>query len=313
MIEIKRYKPEDKEVWNELMTRSKIDTFLFNRNFIDYHSDRFYDHSFLIYKKGKVEAILPGNSSDGIYYSHQGLTYGGLVSSITMTTTDVLNTFQLVNEEIKKDGIKKVIYKPVPTIYHLMPSQEDIYALYQLGATKIGCNISSTIFLNNKIPFTESRKSGIRKAKKNNISIEESCDFEGFWQILEDNLMNTYNKKPVHSLDEIQHLKNNFPENIKLFTAVYENCIVGGCVLFIMKNIIHIQYISANEFGKQNGALDLLFDILINELFTNYKIFDFGQSTEQMGRYLNNGLIFQKEGFGGRGIVYEIYEYNINI
>jgi hypothetical protein len=32
-----------------------------------------------------------------------------------------------------------------------------------------------------------------------------------------------------------------------------------------------------------------------------------------MGRYLNNALIFQKEGFGGRGIVYEIYEYNINI
>ena len=35
------------------------------------------------------------------------------------------------------------------------------------------------------------------------------------------------------------------------------------------------------------------------------------QSTEQMGHLLNVSLIFQKEGFGGRGMCYDIYEYGL--
>jgi len=30
-----------------------------------------------------------------------------------------------------------------------------------------------------------------------------------------------------------------------------------------------------------------------------------------MGMHLNEQLIFQKEGFGGRGVVYETYKYNL--
>jgi hypothetical protein len=59
------------------------------------------------------------------------------------------------------------------------------------------------------------------------------------------------------------------------------------------------------------GALDLLFHELINNYYVDYPIFDFGQSTEQNGNYLNGGLIFQKEGFGGRGAVYETYRYTL--
>jgi len=73
-----------------------------------------------------------------------------------------------------------------------------------------------------------------------------------------------------------------------------------------------VQYIGANEQGKRLGALDLVFDELINRTFSSESFFDFGISTENMGNYLNENLIFQKEGFGGRGIVYEIYKYNLN-
>ena len=79
-----------------------------------------------------------------------------------------------------------------------------------------------------------------------------------------------------------------------------------------MENIIHVQYISASEQGKALGALDLLFDELINCTFSHIPLFDFGQSTENSGLLLNNNLIFQKEGFGGRGVVYDIYKYEID-
>lgn len=311
MIEIKRYTESEKENWNNFLNRSKIDSFLFNRNFMDYHSDRFKDHSFLIYRKGKLEAVLPGNIEKHTFYSHQGLTYGGLVPSSKISLTETMETFRLINVELKKLGIKEVIYKSIPIIYHQIPSQEDIYCLFRLNAIKIGCNISSTITQQNKVPFIESRKSGIRKAKNEKIEIVESEDFKNFWLILENNLKNRYGKKTVHSLQEITLLNERFPEQIKLYVAIHESTIIGGSVLFIMKNVIHVQYIAASEQGKKTGALDLLFDFLINEKYLNFPIFDFGQSTEQMGTFLNENLIFQKEGFGGRGIVCDVYKYNI--
>jgi hypothetical protein len=311
MIEIKKYTDEFKKDWDELIDRSRIDSFLFYRDFMDYHSERFNDYSFLIYKNDKLEGVLPGNINNYVFYSHQGLTYGGLIYTRKLTTIDILEIFQLINKNLKDNGVRRVIYKPIPYIYHSLPSDEQIYALFKSGAEKIGCNISSTIFQKNKIPFNESRKSGLRKAKKKNLLVVESDNFDAFWNILESNLLVNHKSKPVHSLSEIKYLKSKFQDNIKLYVCRSEYEIVGGCVLFVMKNVVHVQYISAGEVGKQIGALDCIFDELINKTYKDIPVFDFGQSTEDMGNYLNESLIFQKEGFGGRGIVYETYKYEL--
>lgn len=312
MIEIKKYVSENKNTWNQYVDNSKNATFLFKREYMDYHSNRFEDYSLLIYQKNKLLCLLPANRIDDILYSHQGLTYGGLITNSKTTVVDVLNVFTAINVFLKKEGFSKVIYKPIPYIYHKIPSQEDLYALFRLPNCKlIGRNISSTIFMDNKVRFNESRKSGIRKAIFNNVRIEKSNDFDLFWDILNTNLINKYGVKPVHTLDEIKLLQSRFPQNIALYLA-YKDCIpLGGTLLYIMDNLIHTQYISANLLGKEIGALDLLFDFLINTEFSKYIYFDFGQSTEQNGEYLNDALIFQKEGFGGRGVIYDTYEYEL--
>ena len=311
MIELKRYDSSQKAIWDTFIKNSRVNTFLFQRDFMEYHSDRFEDFSLLIYRKGKLEAILPGNIKHNVFYTHQGLTYGGLVTSAKITAIDVLTIFQELNSFLKENGINEVVYKAIPVIYHKQPMQEDVYALYRLKADKISCTLSSTIFTKNKIPFTESRKSGLRKAKNGGISIEESADYTSFWNILEMNLTNNHGVKPVHTLEEIEKLRNLFPDNIKLFCSFFEGKIIAGTVLFIMGNIIHVQYISANEEGKLSGAIDLLFDEIINVVFNDIEVIDFGHSNEDSGNYLNERLIFQKEGFGGRGVVYEIYSYKI--
>jgi len=309
MFEIKEYNKSFKHEWDSLIQRSKNGSFLFYRDYMDYHEDRFIDNSFMVYRKGKLEAVLPGNSLNNIFYSHQGLTYGGLIQSTKLCTKDVLTIFELVNEKLRTAGITEVIYKPIPLIYHLIPSQEDIYALFKLGALKIGCNLSSTIYQNSKIKFIESRKSGIRKSVRAEVKVSESDRFDLFWPILNSNLEQNHGIKAVHTLDEIIYLQQIFPNNIKLILAKQEEKIVAGTVLYLMNNIVHVQYMSANEEGKSNGALDLLFDDLINERYSSIPIFDFGHSNEEMGMHLNEQLIFQKEGFGGRGVVYEIYQY----
>lgn len=311
MIEIKKYETSMSKQWDDFVMKSRIDSFILNRNFMDYHSDRFEDFSLMIFRKGKLDALLPGNINNSIFYSHQGLTYGGIVLSKSSSLVDILSYFEQINIFLKDSGIKEVVYKPTPHIYHKLPSQEDIYALYKLNSKKIGCNISSTIFANNRLPFIESRKSGLRKARNNSIELVESATCDAFWDVLSENLIQTHGVKPVHSIEEIKLLQSRFPNNIINFNCLHETKVVAGCVLFIMKNVVHVQYISASLDGKMIGALDLLFDYLINEKYHDIPFFDFGQSTEKMGETLNENLIFQKEGFGARGVTYDIYQYTL--
>lgn len=311
-MEIRRYRREDKELWNSFVSKARNATFLFDRNYMDYHADRFDDNSFMFYHKGKLKAVLPANVAGDTLYSHQGLTYGGLLLDKKANVEDVLECFDSLNSWLRENGISKVIYKALPWIYQQYPSQEDLYALtWKCKAQLISRDISSTIVIDNKLKFAESRKSGIRKALSLNIEVGESNDVDGFWHVLEDNLGNRYNAKPVHTASEMKLLMSRFPNNIKLYVAKMNGEIVGGTLIYVTPQVVHTQYISASVEGKKHGALDLLFDYIINKVYANCRYFDFGKSTEQGGAYLNEPLIFQKEGFGGRGVCYDWYQWEL--
>lgn len=311
-MEIRRYRREDKELWNSFVSKARNATFLFDRNYMDYHADRFDDNSFMFYHKGKLKAVLPANVAGDTLYSHQGLTYGGLLLDKKATVEDVLECFDSLNFWLRENGISKVVYKTLPWIYQQYPSEEDLYALtWKCKAQLISRDISSSIVIDNKLKFAESRKSGIRKALSLNIEVGESNDVDGFWHVLEDNLGNRYNAKPVHTASEMKLLMSRFPNNIKLYVAKMNGEIVGGTLIYVTPQVVHTQYISASVEGKKHGALDLLFDYIINKVYANCRYFDFGKSTEQGGAYLNEPLIFQKEGFGGRGVCYDWYQWEL--
>lgn len=311
-MEIRRYRREDKELWNSFVSKARNATFLFDRNYMDYHADRFDDNSFMFYHKGKLKAVLPANVAGDTLYSHQGLTYGGLLLDKKVTVEDVLECFDSLNSWLRENGISKVVYKALPWIYQQYPSEEDLYALtWKCKAQLISRNIASTIVIDNKLKFAESRKSGIRKALSLNIEVGESNDVDGFWHVLEDNLGNRYNAKPVHTASEMKLLMARFSNNIKLYVAKMNGEIVGGTLIYVTPQVVHTQYISASVEGKKHGALDLMFDYIINKVYANCRYFDFGKSTEQGGAYLNEPLIFQKEGFGGRGVCYDWYQWEL--
>lgn len=313
MFEIKRYDSSLQPIWNEFVARSKNGTFLFDRRFMDYHSDHFTDCSLLFYRKGRLYALLPANISGATLYSHQGLTYGGLLMDGKATAEDILLLFAKLNEWLHGEGIGKVIYKAMPWIYHRLPAQEDLYALTEVcHAHLMAREISSTILLQRPIKFTESRKSGLRKALREGLSVRESDDMAAFWQMLDDNLTTRHHTHPVHTLAELQLLRGRFPEQIRLFLIYNKEGIpVGGTLIFETGQVVHTQYIASTDEGKAHGALDLLFDELINRRYSHGTYFDFGKSTEQGGHYLNEHLIFQKEGFGGRGVCYDTYEWTV--
>ena len=311
MIRIAKYKKEDKDIWNNFIHNSKNGIFMFQRNFMDYHSDRFVDNSLLFYdEKDNLVALLPANIKNNVLYSHQGLTYGGFITDNNIKQHKMLKCFESLKTYMQEKNISQLVYKTIPHIYHKLPSEEDLYALYVNNAYLLKIEPSTTIFLASPCKMTKGRKAQISRARREGVTVEESNDFKKFIELENEVLKENHNTKAVHTGEELELLNSRFPENIKLFVAKYNNEIVAGALLFIYNEVVHTQYLAANDKAREIGALDLIINELINKYKNSKKYFDFGISTEDNGRYLNEGLISQKEGFGGRTTAYKTFTLN---
>ena len=312
MFEVRRYTPDKANEWNRFVAASKNGTFLFERQFMDYHADRFTDCSLMFYRDNALYALLPANVKGDVLTSHGGLTYGGLVMSSRCSAKGVQEVFAAMNTYLSGMGVRRVVYKAIPWIYHQLPAEEDLYALTSIShATLIIRDISSAVIGDRPVKFSESRKSGLRKALRMGLTVRESEDFATFWQILNANLTAKYGVRPVHSVSELELLHGHFPQGIRLYMVYDGETPLGGTLLFLTPQVLHTQYISATAEGKAHGAIDLLFNHLINEFYTDYRYIDFGKSTVSDSADLNEQLIFQKEGFGARAVCYDTYEWTL--
>jgi len=307
-INVVVYGPKYKTLWDSFVSTSKNGVFLFYRDYMEYHSDRFFDHSLLFFKNGKLIGILPANVSNDTLYSHEGLTFGGVISGYSMKTPDMMEIFEQLIEHCKKQGLRKVVYKAIPHIYHTIPAEEDLYALFYHNARLISRNVSSSILVHQNVKYSQERRRGIKKAKSNGLIVKRSFDFDSFMKIEEEVLLKRHGVKPVHGVEEITLLANRFPDNIKLFAAFKDNLMLAGSIVFESTNVAHAQY-AANPDGSLGlGALDLVFDYLITDYYRNKRYFDFGISTERFGQDLNYGLVHFKEGFGARAVMHDFYQ-----
>lgn len=312
MFEIVRYSQERAHEWNTFVAHSKNGTFLFDRRYMDYHADRFTDFSLMIYRQGALYALLPANAEGDVLWSHRGLTYGGIVMTDKAMAERIQQLFRELNDYLRRQGFRRVVYKTVPHIYHRVPSEEDWFSLFSIcRAQLVDRSISSTIDLLQPLKWRRDRKYGVNRAFANGVQVGESSDWAGFWQVLESNLMHKYGAKPVHTLWEIELLHSRFPDNIRLFTAERNGQILGGTVIYLSPMVAHAQYISASPEGKALRVIDALFDYILHECDWPVRYFDFGTSNEEDGHILVEPLIYQKEGFGGRGLCYDIYEYDL--
>ncbi|MDD5152329.1 MAG: GNAT family N-acetyltransferase [Flavobacterium sp.] len=306
---VKRYQNNDFENWNSFIGKAKNATFLFHRDFMDYHSDRFEDYSLIVLDKEKWVAVLPANVVGNQVFSHQGLTYGGLVYNEKVKLASIIEIFKSVLFFLNDNKIEKLQLKLLPSIYHQKPAEEINYALFLVKAKLIRRDSLAVMDLSKENVLSKLRKRAIQKGISNDFVIKEVDGFESFWnEILIPNLAKKHQVKPVHSLDEIDKLKILFPENIRQFNVYKNGIIVAGATVFESKKVAHCQYISGDEDKNELGGLDLLFHHLITEVFNKKDFFDFGISNENQGRKLNNGLSYWKESFGASTIVQDFYE-----
>jgi len=304
---IERYNPHLKPEWDAFVRDSRNGTFLFARDYMDYHGARFADHSLIVRSRETMIALLPANQAGDDLHSHRGLTYGGFVVDDSMTTPVMLDVFQALLGYLRSAGIRRLHYKTVPWIYHRIPAEEDRYALFVVGATLSRRDVFTVIPTGRRGPVQTRRRRGAASAAKAGVTVREAIDWRHYWALLTEHLQDRYGVSPVHAVEEIELLRARFPQQIRLFEAVLDNEAVAGVVIFESAMVAHVQYIAASNRGRDVGALDALFEHLIEQEFCAKPYFDFGISNEQQGRVLNRGLIEQKEGFGGRAVVHDFY------
>ena len=149
MITIEKYYPQHKKQWNDFVLKSKNGTFLFDRNFMEYHSDRFIDHSLIIREKNKIIALLPANQVKNAIHSHLGLSYGGFIVDSEMRAALMLAVFDSVVSYFKELKIKEFYYKSIPYIYHKQPADEDLYAMFRSQAVLYRRDLATVICCKN--------------------------------------------------------------------------------------------------------------------------------------------------------------------
>lgn len=313
MIKVVQYSPDLKNLWNDFNKKSKNGLFMFDRDYMDYHADRFRDHSLLFYDDNKILALLPCNIKDNILYSHQGLTFGGFIIDESMKQYKMLNCFDTLKKYMINNNIKKCIYKSIPYIYHKLPSDEDLYALFLNNAIAYRVDCSTTISLKKKIKFNKGRKAQISKAIREGVKVALSEDFDSFVVLLNSVLQKQHGVSAVHNAYELKLLYGRFQKNISLYTASFNGEIIAASLIYIYDNLVHTQYLASNDKGRELGALDLLIKTLIDKFSDDKIYFDFGISTENDGKKFNSGLSAQKESFGGRTITHMTYDLSVDI
>lgn len=307
---LKYYLHELKSEWDEAIKRSKNGNFLHLRDYMDYHAHRFDEQSVIVARKGKPVAVFPCNRQGDSIISHGGLTYGGLIYGTDLHAAEVLEIFGLLVNHYQALGARTLRYKAIPHIFHRYPAEEDLYALFRLDAKLVRRDLSSAIPLASRIKLSDSRKCTIRKSEKNGVAFVADASLQEFYSLLEA-VLSKFGSTPVHTLAELELLQSRFPTQIRLFGAVKDGRFLAGALAYDFDQVAHTQYLASSDEGRELGALDFVLAKLLDSVYADRRYFSFGISTEQEGRYLNEGLIFQKEGFGGRAVVHDFYELEL--
>jgi hypothetical protein len=308
-MEVARYDPEWQDQWNHFNCEAINGTLLFNRGFMDYHEDRFPDHSLVVMDEGKWLAIIPGTSSGTRWVSHSGLSYGGLIYQEQASQRKVCEFLRLAVEFLTADGIRNILIKPVPDIYWKSPHKAQDYALFQAGFQLVRRDAATTITLANRGKVSKGRKASIARSKREGVTVEASTDFAEFIDLENANLMKKYGTVAVHSASELELLHSRFPESIRLFVARKDGSMIAGGLVFQSCHVCHLQYFGTNPMGDEFGGGDLVIETMISDCqMRDIRVFDFGISTEDRGKTINDGLMRYKESFGGTTTIADFYQ-----
>lgn len=304
---VARYAAEHRDAWNSLVRGAKNGLFLFDRDYLEYHSDRFTDMSTIAFANGEPAALLPASFDErtGLATSHGGLTFGGVILPRSVRGETALTLINTCVDALRDQGATELLVRSLPSYLSRRPAGEVDYALWRRGFALVRRDLSSVIPLRDSIALNSSKKQAVAKADKAGL-IVETGSLAQFHSLLNNVLQTRYGVDAIHSLAELELLSGRFPRQIFLRSVSRDGVMLAGALVYRYPTAWHTQYMAASEEGRDVGALDRVIASAIEEATNDgAEWFSFGISTTDEGRALNEGLLWQKESFGARSVAHD--------
>lgn len=282
--------------WNAFIDASTNGTFLFHRDFMEYHSDRFLDASLLVYDNNELVCCVPANKVDNIFYSHQGLTYGGFV--VLEETLNLNEIVEVVLDHLSSQNYVKIVFNMQLSFYNAFASStRSLLEKSGFAISRELCNMQSR--LDEPIKISNKKTAGYRNGKFDDLVLRVEQNYEGFWnEVLIPQLKARHHAKPVHTLVEIKLLASRFPKNIKQYNVYRGEELLAGATFFLHNNIAKSQYAATAPAGMTVSAMDFLYMEAMQDLTdSGYEILDYGPVNERDGS-INRGVQRFKEELG---------------
>lgn len=311
-IKVERYNAERLGDWDRVLENAKNAIFQFDRGFIEYHGDRFVDMSAIAYIDDRPVAVIPAafDPVSGKVTSHPGLTFGGPVFLSDLRGDAAIETVGAMLDAFRGWGGTSCLTKLLPAAFATYPAAETDYALWRRGFRVVRRDLSSLLPLSTALPFNESKRQAVKKARKHGLAIT-AISTDRYHDLLQE-VLQQHGTQPVHSKAELALLHNRFPANILVRGATSDGRLLAGTLVFNYGHIWHTQYLASSNEGRGLGALDMVIAELIEEAkIAGASFLSFGTSTEDGGQTLNQGLLWQKESYGARALVHDFLEGNL--
>ena len=308
-----RYRDEMKEDWDSCIAQAKNGSFLFLRDYMDYHRDRFDDHSLLFVRAGRTIACLPAHRVDDVLHSHRGLTFGGLVMHEGIRLSDVAAIFRSLLDHMNSKGMRTLYYRHMPHCYSRRPAEEDLFVLSGLGARIIETKATCVVATGMPGLYSHEVRRVVKRFARAGLTLRRSFDFAGYMKLCEDYLWRRRGAKPVHSGEELERLAARFPDNIQLYVVERGSDIEGGVVIYRNAACARSQYVAQSPFGQEARIIPAIYDHVLNSVLSKGTMFDFGHSADPATGLLDEKLHAYKESFGARTIQLSSYELSIGV
>ena len=330
MLEIQSYDSQYETMWDQFVLESTVNgTFLQTRRFLNYHPEgRFQDASFMVFdKKGHLVAVCPACAKieDGgkLFDSHAGSTYGGiLIEKKWYKAGKVLDIIQALENHLRNCGFDKVILRQTPSILSVENVDLLQYCFYYLGYQC--CNALSLYvdFDGYKedilAEFSQGKRTDVHNCQKRGLYDRKLTSFSEIEQLhsLLSKSLEKYHTKPIHTAEELYSFQEDrLKGECECFGIFDGDKMVASSMLFyFMRNsVAHTQYLCADPDYKQISPMTYLYYTTLVEMRKRgYKKVSWGTGTENLGRYLNEGLVKSKEYYGSRHNVNLIFIKKIN-
>lgn len=317
MLTVRPFEERDEAQWETFVAGSWNGTPFHTRNFLNYHGARFLDRSVVIQDderqwQGVFPAAQDTDHPDRVV-SHPGSPFGGLIQSGGLTGSSAVDALTRIAAHYAELGYQVLRYRTVPLIYHTVPYQDDLYALFRLRARRWRTDLCATIDTRARLPLSRNRRAGLRRAARASVTLADGLAYlPDVWRILERQLAERFGARPTHTLQEIEGLAVRLPAALQCRVAKLDGRVVAGLVLFIFPPVVRAQYSAADPIAREVSALDLLFeDTIAMATASGCWYVDFGNSNTDDGQELNAGLYRYKRSLGAGSHVHDAYELSV--